>query len=684
MKKTYQVLFLLIILLLSFYYDYDSYVFFRPQSVHAWRQADCASISLNYYQHGMNFFCPQVHNLNSDGGTTGFCATSEIPVLYYFTAILYGLFGPHEFFIRIINAIIFFLGLFFLFKLFFYLWEDYFWAIAFSVLFFTSPLLVYYGNSYITNVSALSFAIVGLYFFTRYYTERNKKALILSFVFFLLAGSFKVTALMCFFAIFGYFILGKLKIYSKDTPTIFHHNKLYLIGTFSVVIIVFGWILYARYFNQIHDCYYFSTTIFPIWKLSVDEINCFMLHIYKVWFSDYFHLSIHLLFLSMLVYIVFNVKRANKFHIITLLLLCVESIVYIILQFWTFHDHDYYVIEQNIVPIFIIITSFGIFYKKHFKIAKSPITKVIFTLLIIFNAHHVQSRVKDRYSGEQNSYHTEKNDIYTITSYLRKIGVSYDDKVVFIPDQCNVSLYLMNQQGWTQYTDARFNRGESIRYNQDSAGIAESIKHGAKYLILNDYSNIYSYPYVQSYTHNLIGNYGSVLIFNLSDSIRNFEIANLQLKDSIFCDAENLSGNDFKSNLLGVLLSNGSTQTNDFSYSGNFSSKLVPQNQYGMTITIKDCKYAERYVVDVWKKGAADACIVASCSVDNSFYLSEKEIVENDSIVHWQKIEMDFFIPMRLDGKTLSIYLFNPSSDPAYFDDFSIKRYMSPLEHREK
>jgi hypothetical protein len=36
-------------------------------------------------------------------------------------------------------------------------------------------------------------------------------------------------------------------------------------------------------------------------------------------------------------------------------------------------------------------------------------------------------------------------------------------------------MYLIDQPGWTQYTDKRLNRGIQIKYNQDNSGIAASI-----------------------------------------------------------------------------------------------------------------------------------------------------------------------------------------------------------------
>ena len=70
-----------------------------PRGVHQWRQTDCASIALNYFQDSPGFFHPQEHNLTGENGAT----VSEFPVLYYLDAQLYRLFGPHELIMRLVN-----------------------------------------------------------------------------------------------------------------------------------------------------------------------------------------------------------------------------------------------------------------------------------------------------------------------------------------------------------------------------------------------------------------------------------------------------------------------------------------------------------------------------------------------------------------------------------------------------
>ena len=48
-KRFTTILFIGALALVAIFYNYQEIVFKRPQSVHKWRQSDCASIALNYY-----------------------------------------------------------------------------------------------------------------------------------------------------------------------------------------------------------------------------------------------------------------------------------------------------------------------------------------------------------------------------------------------------------------------------------------------------------------------------------------------------------------------------------------------------------------------------------------------------------------------------------------------------------
>ncbi len=680
MKKHYpSILFILLLLIVSFYYGYNEIIFKRPQSIHKWRQSDCASIALNYYQDGMKFFEPETHNLTSDGGTSGKGCTSEIPILYYSIASLYMFFGYHEYIYRMFNTLLFFLGLFYLFRLMRFMLKDVFWAITLTLLFFTSPVLVYYGNNYLSNSSSLAFSIIGWYYFIRFYFERKPKWFYVSMFVFLIAAALKVTALFSLFAITGIYVLELLGLKKfKTKGKIFNQPVRQVVSIFSIFVIISLWLFYAHNFNQKHDCTYFSTTIFPIWSLSSTEINVVADNINKIWIDEYFHKSVLFFLIICLVFIVAFFRKNNKLLIFSILFIFVEVILYIILQFWTFADHDYYVIGIYILPVLIVVTAFDVL-KRHFnKIFNSKIFKIGFFIFLLFNIYYAHHKIKDRYKGWMNDYQ-QNIDVYSITPYLRQTGILPGDTVISIPDWSNASLYLMNQKGWTEYTDERFNRGAPIRYNQDSIGIQHSIDKGARYLIVNGIKELYNKPYLQSYCTNLIGHYNNVLIFNLKNNVRNFSLINRKINAIYTCDAESISNDKrfFISKINGALFQNGKTRSNIFAHSGRYSSKLDADSPYGMTIKMKNLKVGESFDITVWRKvtGRAKGGLIASSS-PKQYYNSNYKVLDTD-LGGWEKIEMQLFISSKLANQELVIYVYNPDKQPVYFDDLEIIRYKS-------
>ena len=683
-KKKTPLLFIALIIGVSFLYNYNEIIFKRPQSVHQWRQSDCASIALNYYQGRMNFFRPETHNLTSDSGTTGKCLTSEIPILYYSVAALYSVFGYHDYIYRIFNTLLFFLGLFYLSRLLYYLLKDTFWAVALMLLFFTSPVLVFYGNNYLTNSSALAFSIIGWYYFIRFFFERKSKWFYISMAVFLLAAAFKVTALFSLVAIAGIYLMeltGLLKL--NENKSLFNKPLRFAIPIIAIFVIIVSWLVYANSYNKEHDCFYFSTTTFPIWTLSEAGIHRVIDNVRNLWIYQYFHISVLSFLVLCFLFILFYFKKNYKFLIFSILIIFAEAIVYVLLQFMTFADHDYYTIEMFILPILIVISTFDVL-KRHFnKIFSSIIFKLVFSIFLIFNIYYASRKINERYNGWMNDY-SRNSDIHTITPYLRQLGIEPADTVISIPDYSHATLYLMNQKGWTEYSDARFNRGERIYYNNDSAAIQHSINKGAKYLILNRIEELYTKTYLQTYCTNLIGRYNNVLVFNLRSKEKNFNINQRVIKKIYRCNAEMLSKDQqsfVSDNDSTITFQNIETRSDEFAHSGKYSSKLSESQPYGMTIKINDLKFGESFSINAWRKteDKSKGALIISAGTPNKYYNNEFIILDTVSN-GWDNLHVDIFIRPELVDEELVIYLFNPDPKPVYFDDFEIIRYKSILD----
>jgi hypothetical protein len=681
-KQIQNLIFAFVLISISIFYNYHELIFERPQSVHAWRQADCASMALNYHTGKLGFFNPETHNLTSDEGTSGKVATSEIPVFYYLIAKLYSIFGQHEFIYRLMNTLIFLTGLFYLFILANLLLKDSFWAAFIPLLFFTSPVLVYYGNNYLLNSSALAFSFIGWFYFTRFIQYRKYKQFLISIIFFLLAGAFKVTALLSVFAILGLMFLEIFGICktNKDNALFKRRPFQFILPVFAIFIVVGAWILYANYYNTKHDTTYFSTTIFPVWRLSTEAINKVLINVKDIWLDQYFHKSIFVFISICFIMVIALLKRGSRLFNLSILFISIQVILYVLLQFWTFRDHDYYTIELFILPVLIVL-SFALSLKRTFpKLFFSYYFKAALLIMLAFNISYAREQQNARYNSKMNEYYFE-NDIYSITPFLREIGISENDTVISVPDIGHVSLYLMNQKGWTNYTDMRFNKGKPIRYNQSAEGIIKSIENGASFLIINRLQELYLKPYLQEFCFNLKGNKNNVYVFDLRDSIKNFNLPSLSLLETYYCDAEERceNGEFFVSDY--TEFGNGITQSADFSYSGKFSSKIHGQCPYGFTIKIDNVKKGEKFIATayIFPSESKSASIIASSSNTSVFYHNKSEII-NDEDNSWLQLRKEFFVSDELPNNELVFYVHNPGAEPVYIDNFKIKRYKSILD----
>lgn len=676
-KNAPHYVFILLLLAMAHYYGYDQMFFKRPQSTHKWRQSDCASIALNYYQGGMHFFTPETHNLTSDMGTSGKSCPSEIPILYYTVALFYSIFGYREYIYRMFNTLLFLSGIYFLFRIYYYVLKDIFWAIALSLLFFTAPVLVFYGNNFLSNSGALAFSVFFWYFFIRFFFESRPQWFYLSMLFILIAAALKITALFSFFAVTGVFLLERVgAIHFTNGTTLFNKPRQQVMIMVAIVLIPVFWIAYARYFNHIHHSTYFSTTVFPIWKLSNSEIQNVLQNVRKIWLAQYFQSSAFWFLGFCLFFILIFFKKLGKFWQTSLPILFLEGIIYVLLQFWTFADHDYYVIGLYILPILLVLAAFDLLKQSFHALFYSPILKLVFSMILLFNTHYAFKMMKLRYESWMNDF-KQNEAIYTITPYLRQIGISPNDTIISIPDWSNASLYLMNQKGWTEYTDEQLNRGIPVHYNQDAKGIRLSIQKGARYLIVNGLSQLYKKPYLQAFCKHLTGAYKGVYIFDLSKQHVNFHLPKREVEATYFCDAEtiNKDSNSFVDTVSRIVFGHGKTQTAQMAHSGKFSSALFKSQPYGMTLTLNNLSAGESIDIEVWRKGKEDqsGSLVASCMARH-YYRNDYTIIKKDT-TQWELLRMQLFIPTDLIHQEMVIYPYNYSTDTVFFDDLKIIRY---------
>lgn len=506
-------------------YHYFEIIFMRPQSMHLWRQTDCLSLALNYYEHGMNFFKPEIHNQLADGGDSGYSA-GEFPILYFGVAVIWKIFGYSEITYRLLVIIISFCGFFALYKTIEGLLKDAFWGIAVSLLIFTSPILVYYSANFLTNIPALSFSLIGWYLFFLFYKNKKNTFLYLSTLSFMLATLLKVPEAINFVLVLFIYFIDVFTTQLKNKNIVIFQKPLKQIIPFMFFFIgVISWYAYAKHFNDLHNGKYTFNDIWPIWRMTKEQIDKVYDFVTKIMMYQMFHNSVFYLCIASFTIMALVLKKLNKLYFMLMLLFLLGSALYLILWFNALDAHDYYLINLLIAPAFILLVMLQFTKEHHEQIFLSKKNKILFSLLLILNVAYCSANLKMRYwlgdnktqffaTDYEKGYWWYMNDNYInykkalgeIEPYNRSLGILSTDKVICMPDpSINISLYLMKQHGFTDYGNSDLKDADRIKH---------AIKHGAKYLFIID-KELLKQEYLIPFTTKKIGEFKNILVYDL-------------------------------------------------------------------------------------------------------------------------------------------------------------------------
>ncbi len=503
LRKSYLPGFLLYILVVFFIiFDFQDYLGREPQSVHHWRQSDGASIALNYYQHGMNFFQPEIHFQNADHNTSGYGA-GEFPILYYATACLYQLFGPHSPFLRIINTLIFFIGLFYLYKGIRERFKDKFWAFFIPTMLAVSPVILFYSNNYLPDTPALGLVLIAWYHIGRYDQLKQSKSIWYLAFFFCFAGLLKISALLSFIPILGLALLSFLPFKKWH---FFHHPIQAILALLSVLGINIIWYKWAINYNTLHGTSYFSTHTWPYNSLDDETIANVWNNIIYLWGDDYSYPATYVFLLLILVVLLKNLKKLSSFWIYILGSLSVGLFIFGYLFFLNLMNHDYYTINLYIIPVLLMIAVLDLYQRKHSQLIHSWLWKFVLTIFIIFNIQYGNKQLKGRYTGWQNDM-----SLYTpldgIPNFLREQGIQQEDRFLVVGDPTpNTALYRMNQKGWSDL----YGNGDSVEKIQKLLD-----EKGLSYMVILNNKFLEERPFLKQFCTTVKAEYKGLKIYDL-------------------------------------------------------------------------------------------------------------------------------------------------------------------------
>ena len=527
-SKKWNFIFFALLICIAIAYNYQSILFQRPYSLHQWRQCDCLSIALNYYHGGMHFFSPVINWCGPNGD--GKVSTSESPIIYYTVARLWKIFGYHEFIYRLLILCISFTGLFFLYRLANLLLHDALLSIMLSLFLFASPIFAFYANNFLPDLPALCFTIIAWYCFVCFIKTSWKSNLRLSAFFFMLAGLTKLSAVIAFMPVLLLFpieMLGWLKL--NNGKKIFDSPLKQFRPFFFAIVIILLWTIHAINYNKRVGIRVFSTQMFPIWQMNSVSIHNVLKSLFSFLLPQFYSVPALIVILAIFIALVALRRKVNSFMFYITICLLLGVLGYILLWFQVLDVHDYYLINLLVFVPCVLITFLHYLKNNHHEFFSSIKLKIFFGIFLSFNLYYTAFENRAKYPNDNSDYgvnsghimrqkdvdswdwfHWHYNQTFrayeTIEDYNRNLGINQDDKVISIPDNSvNVSLYLMNQKGFTDYYYPTM--GDLTRLKQ-------YIVLGAKYLFVNDTSFIRK-DWLKPYLVHQIGTYQNISIYNL-------------------------------------------------------------------------------------------------------------------------------------------------------------------------
>lgn len=523
-KKTAFISFFIMIAVQMLCYNYIEYLRMEPRSIHSWRQSDCLSFIINFYNGRTTFLEPGVSNLGPTGDGK---VASDFPIIQYTVAQIWKVTGISAPVYRLINLGFLVLGLFYIYKLYSYWFQERYWlALLTTGLIFTSTLLAYYGPTPLSDIQALGLSCVGFYYFILWLDKKQQRNFIAFILLFAFAGLLKMSSAFIFAIALAYWLIRLLFGSVESKKELFSIRI--VIGVLLPFIPWSLWYIHGGYYNYIHPNKYFLIGIAPIWIVPESQwselLFLFRKDILPIVFNPFVLILLGLILIS---FFIIRIKSFFNEVYLQMLIPVLMLFCYLILFFQVFGEHDYYLI--NMLPVLIISIGLGIkMILDHFPLFFNyKAVQISMVLIIVILTHETavfnRARIEMKGWGFDSMVLTkERRDYFAWNSWhdrllyqdlegikeqtLDSIGLTQDQKVLCLGDETiNRSLFLLNRLGYTSF---RQEMGEIDQF------IDNNKEKGLHYLIIIDWDKLPKEK-LAPYLKNKVYEKGSASIYKL-------------------------------------------------------------------------------------------------------------------------------------------------------------------------
>jgi hypothetical protein len=495
------IIFAILFLFLSHLTGITALISLPPQGVHIWRQTDCLSITLNYFNGNATFAEPQILNLLADGGTTGKSA-GEFPLLYYTVAQLWKITGQSETIYRLTMMLLTFAGLYALFRITTIITGSLIWSLFTALLPLTFPVFATYSVSFLPNIPAIALTFLGWYMLLLYIKRRGNFLRWISALLITTGMLLKISAGISLLAIILYILTEWLFV--RDDQRIFKQPLKEVIPFVAGILIVAAWYIRAESYNSVHGGSYTFNSVWPVWELSAGEIKERLSAARTIWKNQI--MAEWLLLISIIIWVtaVILIKKLPPILRFMLLVIPAGTIAYLLLWFQGLRDHDYYYAELYIPLLLSWIVIFTIV--KNSKPVTKTIINTLLAAILILSAINCRKMMNERRDGWMNNWFTNNLEaLHFAGREMNSLGIPEDAIVISIPDpSINSTLYFIGRRGFTDYGNNFDKENEFIR----------ALAKGAEYLVVND-TSILSNGQVSLYTAYPYAHYKNIRVFDL-------------------------------------------------------------------------------------------------------------------------------------------------------------------------
>lgn len=465
MALRYTIKYTLLFAFLALLSRYDIWLDLPPSSIHQWRQADGASIAWHYAQQP-DFSEVRISNLFHTGDNH---AVGELPLLYWFSGLVSHYGGFPKYPLRWIGLLILFSGVWTFGWVALQITKHPNIAVLGAGLLLTSPILSYYGPSFLPDAPAFCFILMMLACLFQANQKQSRAWLCPAAWCAILAISLKLSMAITPLAFAMTWILGKWR--RTWSSSSIWNSQWPFFAISGVGIFVLGFRYWVAQYNAVHQATYFLASTRPIWRYDWVFIQETITLIGTTGLPLYASAG---LYLACLAGAFIGIKHweltpfaVRKVFTITIL----GSVVYALLWFRMLREHDYYVICLLVIPVFLLLNGFRLMVQQP---AKKYTVQILGLLLVLGIGHNylVQSKRLDLAFQPRNSENLPP-DAFLSEHQLTEAGIPLSAKILCPQDPSpNIALLALKRLGWTAYNFGDRITADTLTRYQSNFGLS--------------------------------------------------------------------------------------------------------------------------------------------------------------------------------------------------------------------